>query len=376
MGTKYLYIDDESLASLEALVDAVMDATDSIKIVAERVQSADALILHLKRVLHQNQYDGLILDWRLDQLPNEQREQIQLRAGAIAQEIRTQGTERAVKELPIVLWSTYSKLSGSYVEDHTSHDLFDGKYHKEKIVEDAHRIGVELVSLATGYQKIIEVRDSQTTLFVMILCLTEEDYKVLDPRLLARFSVDDWLPAHEYARFILKELIHTPGPLISEALLAARLGVDKNASSDWPALLEKLPPAAKYNGPFHEAWPRWWSHLVERKWWRSLDQTLLPLSRLSAGERVTVLKQHTGLDNLVAASPIQEWYSDYFQTICVYSQKPLDPIDGVVIDGKEPLPWQAKQYLSMDAALERKGYNQGLRPHPLERDRLQAMKES
>ena len=116
--------------------------------------------------------------------------------------------------------------------------------------------------------------------------------------------------------------------------------------------------------------------MVEKKWWRSLAEDISPLSILGASERVNKLKELIGLKRLVAATPIKDFYGDHFQTICEYSRKPLDPIDGVIIDEQDPLPWQERRYLSIDAALERKGTNDGLRPHPTEVERLKEIKKS
>lgn len=58
----------------------------------------------------------------------------------------------------------------------------------------------------------------------------------------------------------------------------------------------------------------------------------------------------------------------------VKDSKPLDPIDGLLVSGRPPEPWQDKCYLSIKAALERVGRNEGLKVHPLERSRLSELK--
>ena len=55
---------------------------------------------------------------------------------------------------------------------------------------------------------------------------------ILDVRLANHFKNVKY-PTHEYALFILRELIERPGPLISEELLSARLGIDRDNSPDW-----------------------------------------------------------------------------------------------------------------------------------------------
>jgi hypothetical protein len=374
MATKYLYIDDDTQDSLDSYIQAVKGETDTIDIDAKRPKDFGNDIVRLIETL--SSYDGLILDWRLDIVPDESGRYFPFRAGAIAQEIRTRQTEKNIKEFPIVLWSTYQKLVGSYYGDATSHDLFDARHDKDKVIGESDLVRGELISLAEGYKAIATLIDSQGSIFISVLGLEQDDYNLLPSRFTSYFSQNNRLQIHEYARLILKDMIRVPGPLISEELFAARLGIDRQPSSDWPALLRQLPASAKYKGPFHEAWPRWWAHLVEKKWWRSLDAELPPLSVLSASERVAKLKEFTGLKSLVAAKPIKDFYGEHFQTICEYSRRPLDPVDGVIIDEKDPLPWQERRYLSIDAALERKGSKDGLRPHPTEVERLREIKKS
>jgi hypothetical protein len=374
MATKYLYIDDDAMESLQSYAHSVRGETAEIEIEVSRPRDFDNDVERILEVL--NTYDGIILDWRLDIVPDESGKYFPFRAGTLAQEIRTRQTEKSIKEFPIVLWSTYQKLMGSYYGDTTSQDLFDARHDKDKVIDEANLVRHQLISLAEGYKRIISLIDSHGVISTIVLGLEEDDYKLLPSRFTAHFSQNNQRPAHEHARFILQGIISMPGLLINEKLLAARLGIDKEKSSDWTALLEHLPTNTKYTGPFCDAWDRWWSYLVERKWWRGLVKESSPLSTLSANERVEQIKQHTKLRNLIAAKPIKEFYGDRFQTICEYYQKPLDPVDGVIINEKEPMPWQERRYLSIDAALERRGAKEGLRPHPTEVDRLKEIKKS
>lgn len=375
MATNYLYIDDEDPSSLDSYIRAVKGGTDLIEIVPERPSSFDEQVSHLLESL--TRYDGLILDWQLDDIPLEGGKRIQFRAGALAQEIRTRETSGEVRGLPIVLWSTKPKLRRSYFGDHTSHDLFDILYDKADVVDKADQVRYELIALANGYKRIRDVlKDSDAASFVQLLGLSEEDFNVLHPRFTEAFHRDHSRPAHEYARFLLKEIIHRPGVLISEEILAARLGIDKEASSDWGTLAEEVLASAKYKGPFHEAWPRWWSHLVEKKWWGAIAEDITALSLLNANERVAIVTEYTKLKNLVAAKPMVEGYGNFFQTVCEVTHEPLDPVDGVILDEKEPQPWQERRYISLNVALERRGEDEGIRPHPTEIERLKEIRDS
>lgn len=373
MATKYLYIDDDTTESLESYAHAVRGDTAEIEIEVRRPRDFDNNVELILEIL--NEYDGIILDWRLDIVPDETGKYFLFRAGTLAQEIRTRQTERKIRELPIVLWSTYQKLAGSFFGDSTSQDLFDARHDKDKVIDDAAFVRLQLLSLAEGYKNIATFLDSKGVLSTGVLALEEDEYNLLPSRFTAHFTQNNYRPIHEHARFILQGLIYLPGLLVNEKLLAARLGVDIKDSSDWPALLERI-QNTKYGGPFHDAWERWWAHLVERKWWRGLTKEMPALSALGASARVERLRQLTGLTNLAAAKPIKKFYGDRFQTLCQYYQRPLDPVDGVIISEPDPAPWQERRYISIDAALERKGAKEGLRPHPTEVERIKEIKKS
>ncbi|MFX0137217.1 MAG: hypothetical protein ACFFDN_26495, partial [Candidatus Hodarchaeota archaeon] len=51
--------------------------------------------------------------------------------------------------------------------------------------------------------------------------------------------------------------------------------------------------------------------------------------------------------------------------------KPLDPVDGFMIQSKENYPWQERLYVSKIAALNREERMIGLKIHPFDRESLQ-----
>jgi hypothetical protein len=370
MATKYLYIDDEDQASLDSYIRAVSGAR-KINIVSEPPSQFDEQVRHLLEVL--KRYDGLILDWQLDDIATADGKAVAFRAGSLAQEIRTRETSKEIKPLPIILWSTKPKLRKSYTTDNTSHDLFDHVYDKATVVDEAERVQLELISLALGYQKIASHKSSAEP--GEILGIDQEDFERLNRSLVKALPSRDQ-PVHSYARFILKELVLRPGPLICEELLAARLGIDKDRSTDWKKLLTRHLKKGAYLGPFSDAWPRWWSDSVEKKWWYSLGEKSPALSSLNARQRVKRISAATKLKKLVPAEPIAKSYSDYFQTICEVTRRPLDPVDGVIIDEPEPKAWQDRRYISIEVALERRGEDDDLRPDVSERERLKEIRDS
>ncbi len=366
MAIKYLYLDDEMRDSLSSYTDAVCRESSDLEIETEhpRVfnQDLDAFYTKLQ------DYDGLILDWRLDQIPGEDGQSAHFRAGMLAQELRTRTTEDTLTGIPIVLWSTDEKLGGSYIGDFTSHDLFDAKHLKGDVSRNPKQVAEDLISLSNGYKNLNDFRADKATILQNALGLDSQNFQMLDVRLVDYFAgYKQVAPVHEYARFMLNQCIRRPGVLIDEQLLAAKLGIDIEKSDDWQTFCENSLDSCKYTGVFHEAWPRWWWINVQQ-WWKQLGD-VKPISRYLADERVSIIKENVNLKELHAAGIIEPHYSAYYDTICQHSKRPLDKLDGVMIDEPEPLSWQEHRYLSIRVALRRE-YNTDVRPHPLEKQRL------
>lgn len=380
MAISYLYLDDEKPEAVRPFLRELKRHDENLQI-----EHLPPLPYHDQLPwLTRQSFDGLILDLRLDQFPNWQPDaeptKAEFRATTLAQEIRTRATEdHKTFQMPIILWSTDEKLRKSYTRDDTSHDLFDLKCVKSDISNDASKAKViadQLVSLVQGYQKIVEVRarkkgpSSQLHKFLGF----EESPEILDIRVLSYFDGrDNPLPAHEYARFILRDLVHVPGPLIDEGVLAARLGIDMEASVDWNKLRERVGKRAGYRGPFGEGWLRWWAPLVEA-WWRELDRDMPPLRLTPAAERVEQLSKRTRLKGLASAKPMEKGYGELYWTICQVTKQPLDPRDGLVLNQKDAKVWQEKLYVSRKAELIGGRREAGLVLDPFERSRLERLK--
>lgn len=371
---KYLYLDDEKNKAIQAYVDLLNKSHSELEIFHKQPCDFSNQVKDIVDSLKRNNYDGLILDLRLDLKKINDNIVVDYRASSIAQEIRTRAKEGSVKDCPIVLLSTSTKLTksgpmGGFPDD----DLYDHVYVKDDIPKNAVTISAELVSLVKGYEKIdILVNAAGKLSFYKILDLKEIDSSILHPNINVYFHENHKYSTHEYASFLLNDIITRPGLLLNENLLAARLGINIHESEDWPKL-KKIFITMKYTGPFCDAWPRWWFYKLT-EWWNKYSPQ--PLGKLDANARVDLLIKITRLKSLKAAVPIQEGYSNRFWTVCAGLQKPLDPIDGLLINEKDTKPWQEKSYISIKAALERIGYDKGLRIHPSEKERYNEIKSS
>ena len=178
---KYLYIDDENDESVAAVRDGFNDQ-GLIEVFVEQPKDFKAQIKDLIVKLHK--YDGLILDFRLNQ--NMQLD-VAYNAPAIAQELRMSVAEPEInaKSIPIILCSTDERMRATYDADKTSHDLFDYKFLKGDD-PDWERFSRKLNALATGYNWL----NAESRSFEDIV--QREDVNNFDPRISERFISSSW----------------------------------------------------------------------------------------------------------------------------------------------------------------------------------------
>lgn len=357
MATIFLYIDD-----------------DKVKDAAEKVQGFEQAGLKVLTNQHKGTWegqmkfikeneptlDGLILDLRLDDFPNEEGVRADFRGTSLAQEIRTRQKEGEFKSFPIILFSGNEKLEKSL--ESSGQDLFDICIDKGKVDGKTFDIlSPRLIAIADGYKLL-----SKTKAVADILGI---DTNIIDERFVSELLELSDNPVHVVARFLINELIEKQGLLINEQILAARLGIDIAKSSDWSKILESIFPA-KYKGVFGTGWHRWWGVLVE-DWWKSVINADTYLRSTPAKARVELIKTKLGYTNLQASEKIAKSDSEEYWTICRGHNQPLDPVDGLMIDGQENLyPWQDAEYVSIDAALRRKNHDAWKKVAKLEEERL------
>lgn len=368
MAIKYLYIDDNLGHVVDGQVSGLNTNKDELEVVHKQPEGdwekeRDYLI---KGDFSRN-YDGLIIDLRLDDEVNTRREKSNYKGTTLSQELRTLSTENIVKEIPIVLLSATEKIDASL--DSTGEDLFDLRIHKEKLRDEFIEISrMRLVSLAIGYSNIGDLK-SETSAPAFFEKILGKNPSNVDPRFMAKINGLHKKPVHTLASFILKGLIESDGILLHEKILAARLGVGLD-SKDWNNLLGVF-QKAKYTGVFHQGWERWWSFEVSKILESLFGEDGLRFRNLAAEKRVNLIIEKTGLKELVPAKKLEYAQSDAFWTICLGTDNPIDPIDGLIIANQDNLfPWQEKRYVSIFEALTRKNKQKWNDISVLEIDRL------
>ena len=363
MQYKYLYIDDESNETVKSYQDSLSNDELTIEYIHIGEINKEYLIRNLQ------EFDGVLLDLRTDELPNVETGKTSEFTGAVwGQHIRDLVTIKELdKDVPIVLFSTDRKLRDTYFRDMTSNNIFDRFLTKDNTPPNAIK---KLISLAKGYQKISSEKDFNR--------LLEIDTINLDSRIFSRFIQSDGtpnqnIPTHEYSQMILKDLIYPKGVLINEKYLASRLGIDKENSEDWERVKERF-EEAKYKGVFSDAWDRWWMFKVDDIF-EEISDTYL--SYLDAKERVATLREKLELKNLLFPLPIESKdgsvknHSYRYWTVCKALKRPMDASEGFrVYTRQEPKPWQEYEYVSLQALLDEESLlEKDIKIHSLDKEK-------
>jgi hypothetical protein len=331
MVFKILYVEDQAAESraqdlMNAGFDVVTyDPSSDIKEILSKITS---------------DINALVLDYRLTAGVNNAC----FDAPTIAQTLRSKYSHdgHTRSEVPIVLMSNEGVIT-DYYNDFTSQDLFDFALTKKAFIDDQKRFTVKLISFIKSYKWIKDCGHD----ILKILGLNTGEESLIHSNILNKTQKFE-KHTFEYSRLVFEQIIRSIGPLIGEDVLSARLGVSKD-SKDWLKLLESLIDS-KYAGILSDAYPRWWMPKIG-DWWNKVVKVDTSLRRLDAKERVTLLKTNLKLD-LNALVKTEHSQSSNFWTICKLSNEPIDPFDGIELYKKDLLPWQEKEYLSIDSVLK------------------------
>lgn len=374
MPTKYLCIDDESTTKIRPYLNSLSAASGGLEFREPKHPSPFETEI---RNICDDPPDGLLLDLRLNEIAGEEEGEakVEYRATPLAQELRTRMTERMIREFPIVLWSMERKFNESYNRDDAAQNLFDLVITKDEVLAHPVQVSILLKSLVEGYSYIESKIDTSHYKFYGMLGIEDDYYNQLDARIGERFFGQTKFPVHDYARYILRDLLEINGPLLSEACLAARLGIDIHGSGDWENCKSYFhKEGLAYTGAFSGGWPRWWAGKVEN-WWNSRKGIPGPLKRLDAADRVEFLKKTLRKSALTPAPPIEENHSTKYWTVCEALNRPLDPSDGLRMRCSERKPWQDQPYLSIKAVIERIAISKGLSIDRQEHEKFNLIKK-
>lgn len=353
----YLMLDDDagSEAPAEPYAEAIEDrAGGRLSIVVRRPGRMAETIAMIKEMAPQ----GLLLDVALTNAQDQEGNPVGIDGIALAQQVRTLQTRaragngsEGLPEFPIIRLSKRDVVREYVNKDSTSDDLFDDFVDKETVIDHAVDAASVVLAFAEDYPRLVAFacQEPDNGDIGSLLGCSPELLIRLDPRTLLGLRRPG-VPAHVLSRFVVAKLLQRAGPLVDESLLSVRFGIDRERSDDWSTLLERL-AECRYKGIFAGGYKRWWM-VVVRDWWeQEIDQDK-SFARLSAFERVDLLKEKTCLRNLAAIeanedSPGSRWWHQ-----CAKSGVAVDPSEGVPllpVYGSET--WHDTEYLCLEEAL-------------------------
>lgn len=367
MPINYLYIDDDELRDVTGFTETLCkDSGISIKHI--QVMSIPDVIKEFKSGFettsgNNEPYSGFIIDQELvKKSVDEQR--ADYHGTTLAQHLRTEMTMGNLSHCPLILLSSNRNIVASFKPDDTSSNLFDYVIIKDNLTQSAfaERAKTVLCDVVEAYhfaKRPIGINEFNDQEVQNLLNCNDTIFQFVDSRLIDYLKAKSKMP-HAVVSCIFSSLIRSAGMLSTEKMLATKLGVDIERSTDWDKVLEALSDY-RYTGIFSNVKQRWWTPAIEY-WWYNNSEDGEPLNALSCSERVEELKKILGTNEL---EPIQLSYpdgdqSDKLWVNCVVSGTPLDPYDALRVRESDIQPWEQPKYLDITAVLKqehkRKGY--------------------
>ena len=334
---KFYYIDDE-LDTIKAIVDGI-NVSNIVTVDVFPLSGYKEFEKLIGKICDDwDSFDGLILDLKLD---GGGIVGIKFTATSLAQWISSYVITEGKPAKPIVLLSNDLQCA-KYKADTTSHDLFDMVLERNGKL-DWTWLAKTLNVLAEDYEKLNN--DKEKNLKGLLQCESIDRGSTFFAPFLDRTAFN----VSQFASFILNDLFKHPGLLISENLVAARYGVDKEKSGKaWHDFKDKYLGVARYRGIF--------CRLVELYWSKKTQEVFAELSggrssvSMTTTQRVRVLKEKVEeAQELIAYEPDDEAASTYCWAIDEVTGKPLDSSDGYMIQEDGGLKsWQEPRFLSFD----------------------------
>lgn len=366
MAYKYLYIDDNSRENALGIITG-LEKNDLLKIDFENPKGTWEDERRMILSSEFKQYDGLILDLNLEEMPNEAQIHSLYKGSSLAQEIRNLSKASEIKEIPIILLSATINLEKYF--DKTNEDLFDLIISRDKLSEVFISTRQKLVSLCEGY-KLIEICKSDFN----FSNLFGHEMNLEDIRFMGEIKSVFEYPIHTVSNFIIKNLLERSGILISEEILATRLGIDIQKSDDWQMILSELKDC-QYKGVYCNGWIRWWMNSIDI-WWDANIGFERSLRSIKATDKVEILKNKYQTTKLVSLEKTDKSKSENFWTNCIGSEVPIDSIDGLLIANQDNFfPWQDRCYISINEALKPSNKEKWKKISPSEEFKLEQLKK-
>lgn len=361
MSIKFLYLDDDDFQDLSRLISK-LDSDKDIAI--EHVQVMD--IPDVLAKYKQGSYSGFIIDQELTKMSQDNK-RVPYHGTTLAQHLRTEMTSGTISHCPIILLSNNRVIVETFKPDDTSENLFDYVIVKDSLTasEFVERAQRTLKDVVTAYKIANEIKSSDDMSdadIQKLLSCNESQFKYLDNRFKDFLRSKSNMP-HAIVSLIYSTLVRSAGTLVTEKMLATKLGVEISSSDDWVSLIKEL-SFAEYHGPFANLKQRWWMSSLNQ-WWYNNSESGQPLQSLSCEERVDGLKDIFGYENL---NPIEIKYkgrdqSDKVWVNCVVSGTPLDPYDALRARETGLMPWEQPKYLDILTVLQRKHASKGYKIH-------------
>ncbi|MDF2384867.1 hypothetical protein JMG10_25570 [Nostoc ellipsosporum NOK] len=272
--TTWLFVDDSS-PEREALASQIADDVIDVKPMSAKEARQALTDASLKP-------SGILMDIELGNESGVVEDGLSLAAA-----IRAEQNKGSVPAFPIIRFSRKTKIAEYVGTDSSSDALFDWACDKESISTEP-----KLAKLRGYMLAFSEIYASVKTAEAIDgpVKLSTVNWDILGHSALSdRFKIFDRV--HSRAGLLAKMLV-TPGILISEDLLSARLGIDVNKSAGYADILVALSDY-RYQGLGGDHVVRWWARGLEYWWEESFGQDD-PLAGLSIAERTGALKSKFG----------------------------------------------------------------------------------
>lgn len=337
MATKarWLFVDDQSDEAV-AIAARLSGSTAAIEI------EYRTPLAFREEVLTQNKpIDGALLDVNLASIKGEHGT-----GPGIAQDIRIKQRSGNVREFPVVRFSSRDQIRRNIGGDPGSDDLFDLKISKEEAGRgDEASIVQCLLGLNELYSilgKIKLATESDVTRLLGLDDAQAESWS--DWSLHSKIRVSAATADHVAAGVIMRDLLNQPGPLITEAILSYRLGVDRLKSAKvWDELLNHLDDV-RFKGPAAKYFPRWWARGVD-DWWLVTASDAQSLAFTNIAERTHRITKRYALKGLVPLTMPKGSAGQRPWSPCILSAEQDPPIH-IPLDPDESVRFAPIQYIA------------------------------